>query len=437
MASEPFPSFEPFSESALKRILRVTDSSPDLLHCRESTYLEFKESFNWAGCAKYARTCAAFANTRGGYLVFGIADKARRVVGLQTTAFDNRDPATITQYFNEHFSPEIKWDAISRDFSGHRLGIIYTHENTAKPVICTRTDQDIQDGVIYYRYRGRTSAIRHAELRSVIDEVRQKDQDLWLHHIQNMAKIDVRKTGILDLASGTVTDPAGSFVIDESLLDRISVIRESQSGVKTGAPTIRIIGDAEAIPRGTILPTRTIFKTRTLRTPQIIQAFLDQTKVSNPKDYLEGACFETHAYLPIYYFIRLARITRDDTIKLITRTKSTSWAKDSLIRRLTGPDGLRYAEFSEQTHARLAPIRHQLLGKMFNSDIPDAQIVSALQAVRTLHNRQVDPTYLCPLLKKWFDAHYADPAKKSLAWELRQAICFVDRTLNRSATNDP
>jgi hypothetical protein len=433
MTTEPFPSFDPFSDSALKRILKVTDSNPDLLHSRESTYLEFKESFNWAGRARYAKTCAAFANTRGGYLVFGIADKGRRVVGLPTPVFDNRDPTTITQYFNEHFSPEIRWDAISYDLRGHRLGILYTFEHTGKPVICTLNDQDIQDGLIYYRYRGRTQAIRHAELRAIIDEVRKKDQDLWLHHIQHMAKIGVRETGILDFASGAGTSPAGALVIDESLLDRIKFIREGHFDVKTGAPAIRIIGEAQAIPRGTILPTHTVYKTSTIRTPQIIHAFLDQTKVTNPNDYIEGVCFETHSTLPIYYFIYLANMSLDDAIGLIRATKSTSSAKGSLISRLTSRDDLRHTPFSM---SHLAPLRSLLIAKKLNPDIPEAQIVLVLQAIRTLHNREVDPAYLCPLLKLWFNAHYADLAKMDLTYHLRQAICFVDRTLYRKAVKN-
>ena len=435
MATEPFNPFDPFSEHALGNILKVTDSHPDRLHCRESTYLEFKESFNWAGRASYARTCAAFANTRGGYLVFGIANKYRQLVGLRTDAFDKRDAATITEYFNTHFSPEIRWDTHSLDFIGYHLGLIYVFESGEKPIICTSNDSEIQESSIYYRYRARTSLIRHPELRSIIDETRKKDRAIWLSHIRRMARIGVRDTAVFDLTSGIGTGSGGAFVIDKSLLDRIKFIREGQFHEKTGAPTIRIIGDAQIIPDAAILPTRTVYRTQFLRTPEIVQAFLDQAKVSDPTAYFVQACFESHPYLPVYYFIRLAGITRDDAIELIKKAKSTTGAKDALIRRLETSDDLRSA--SEEARARLDSIRRQLLKKTFNPDIPDTQIFSALEAIKTLHNREVDPTHLCPLLKRWFDAHYADPAKKLLARELRQAICFVDRALNRRATNNP
>jgi hypothetical protein len=435
MDSDPSNPFDPFSEPAVGSILRVNDSKPDRLRSRENTYLEFKESFNWAGRAKYARTCAAFANTRGGYLVFGVADRTRRVIGLQTDAFDNRDPATITEYFNQHFSPEIHWEAHSLDWRGFHIGFIYISAGFEKPVICTCNDSDIHEAAIYYRYRARTEAIRYPELRAIIDETRKRDHATWLSHIRRMARIGVRETAVLDLTSGTGTGSGGAFVIDKSLLERIKFIREGQFHERTGAPTIRIIGEAQPIPDVAVLPTRTVFRTRVLNTPEIMLAFLEHTNVSNPQDYIMQACFATHPYLPIYYFIRLAGMTSDSALDLIRQAKSTSSAKDGLIRRLQSGDHLRIE--SEQTRERLAGFRSQLVGKNLNEDIPEADLISAVQAIRTLHNRQVDSDYLCPLLKRWFDKNYADTKLRLLAHELRQAICFVDRAINRSAIYTP
>lgn len=41
----------------------------------ESRTLEFKESFYFSWRAEYYRDFAAFANNKGGYLVYGIKDK--------------------------------------------------------------------------------------------------------------------------------------------------------------------------------------------------------------------------------------------------------------------------------------------------------------------------------------------------------------------------
>jgi predicted HTH transcriptional regulator len=49
---------------------------------REGQQLEFKEQFNFGGLAEYFRDFAAFANNRGGYLIFGIKDIPHLPVGL-------------------------------------------------------------------------------------------------------------------------------------------------------------------------------------------------------------------------------------------------------------------------------------------------------------------------------------------------------------------
>lgn len=48
----------------------------EYLFHREGQELEFKEQFNLAGLADYFRDVAAFANNRGGYLIFGVKDSA-------------------------------------------------------------------------------------------------------------------------------------------------------------------------------------------------------------------------------------------------------------------------------------------------------------------------------------------------------------------------
>lgn len=53
---------------------------------------------------------AAFANARGGYIIFGIIDNPRLALGLNGAArdsFDNLDQARLTAGLNDIFSPEL------------------------------------------------------------------------------------------------------------------------------------------------------------------------------------------------------------------------------------------------------------------------------------------------------------------------------------------
>ena len=52
------------------------------LKSRESNTVEFKQSFNSGNSATYAKTMAAFANNRGGYIIFGVKDKPREIISV-------------------------------------------------------------------------------------------------------------------------------------------------------------------------------------------------------------------------------------------------------------------------------------------------------------------------------------------------------------------
>ena len=70
-----------------KKIFSFHATIRDRVMARESGWLEFKESFNWLSKDKYAKSMAAFANNKGGYIVFGIKDQPRELTGLQSKNF--------------------------------------------------------------------------------------------------------------------------------------------------------------------------------------------------------------------------------------------------------------------------------------------------------------------------------------------------------------
>ena len=77
---------KPFSQEELNYIFRTSPKNPDRLVSRESSNLEFKLSFGWKGLPRYLKSFAAFANMKGGYLVFGVANRPRKLVGLTDTS---------------------------------------------------------------------------------------------------------------------------------------------------------------------------------------------------------------------------------------------------------------------------------------------------------------------------------------------------------------
>lgn len=158
-------------------IEEVLRTKPDgRLFPREGQELEFKQQFNCAGLAEYFRDFAAFANNRGGYLVFGVTDKPRTPAGLSDSAFqqfEKIDPERISGFLIEIFLPAIIWEPATFELHNAVFGVFKIWEAVDKSIIAKKDEgkqQLIKNGEVYYRYGGRTQKIQYAELESIINK---------------------------------------------------------------------------------------------------------------------------------------------------------------------------------------------------------------------------------------------------------------------------
>ena len=194
---------------------------------RESQTLEFKENFNLGALADYFRIFAAFANNRGGYIVFGVTDSPRRPIGLSAPAlerFNNIDPRRITERLLEMFVPNVHWEQELIEVEGKWFGVFYVDESAEKPVIARKNQGKVRDGEIYYRYRGQTQKIRHAELAQIISQRIETSNDKWRDLLRDIGRIDINHAAILDTArSVSEYDDAKMLVVDEDLGRRLGV----------------------------------------------------------------------------------------------------------------------------------------------------------------------------------------------------------------------
>ena len=213
---------------------------------RESASVEFKESFNWNGKDKYGKTMAAFSNSRGGYLVFGVSNSPRKLVGLSSAGFENQDEAIVTSYLNGTFSPEIRYEKLVRTISTRTIGVIYTYPAENRPVVAVKTDGDIREAEIYYRYSARSEKIKYPELKNLFDLAREHERKSWMELFQRISKIGPTNAGIMDLVEGTIEGDRGSLLIDASLIPKLQFVREG-SFSPSGKPTLKLIGDVRPI----------------------------------------------------------------------------------------------------------------------------------------------------------------------------------------------
>ncbi|MBK7962492.1 MAG: hypothetical protein IPK04_15665 [Bdellovibrionales bacterium] len=84
-------------------------------------------------------------------------------------------------------------------------------------------------------------ALKYPELRALLDEQRQRDQELIMKHFRRVSEIGIENIGLLNTQSGLVEGPGGSFLIDESLLPKISFLRSGHFSEDSSAPAIKLI----------------------------------------------------------------------------------------------------------------------------------------------------------------------------------------------------
>ena len=218
----------------------------------ESMTLEFKESFNFAGLSDYYRDFAAFANNKGGYLLYGVKDKPKReLVGLTGKALlqcKKFDPEGVDGHLLEDFLGHIDWEFNFYELDGKHYAYFYIAEAEVKPIICKRKICDMNEGEIYFRYTGRTQRIRYTELEEIIKHRLEQQDQRWKETLTKLMKTGPANAAILDMENNTLSaSDAPVMVVDEKLVERIKFIKEGQFDEKEGAPTLKLVGQVTPI----------------------------------------------------------------------------------------------------------------------------------------------------------------------------------------------
>lgn len=424
----------------LTGIFRVSSKEPSRIINREGTTIEFKESYNHGNMAQYFKAMAAFANNQGGYILFGIGDKPRRLIGLKDKSlsqFEELKVEDFTKALLDYFSPEIKWEHCTFEFHDMSFGVIYVYPLMRKPCICKKhydaqnAKYSLKEGDIYYRYGGRSERIRYAELASIIDEARRYEERQWLNFAKKAVRIGVSNAALLDLKSGNLSGTNGSVVIDSELLQKLAFIQEGKFVETVGTPTLRLIGDITEISTGKVVVTETARKVvRAIEPSDIVQAFLENKPVDEPIEYIKRICSATSANYPVYFFMRQASMTASDALSVVKQTTSRGVAKDKLIERLEGKNILQSKLPISSTSAgkQKETYRQQWLTESIS--MPIENIGYCVEALLYLSNEEMveHDQYIRASLLGIYSTEY-EKASSIIASNIRKAICRIDEGL--------
>jgi len=272
------------TDKIIRELLKVRPNG-SLFH-PERTDLEYKESFNLSAIAEYFRDFAALANNSGGYIIFGVADKPRKLKGLSTKSlehFTKIDEEKISGFINEHFAPYVNWEMDIIEIRGKNYGVLYAHKCTNKPVICKKPDdrQNLKNGEIYYRYAGRTEVIQYGELTNIIENKIKDNNQQWLDKVKKISETGPSNVEILDTVSGVMESNQGTLLIDSELVKEISFIKEGDFSKKKGAKTLKLVGSVQ--PVGSVEVSKVIKKRLTDEYPYSYKKLEAVIKKSSPK----------------------------------------------------------------------------------------------------------------------------------------------------------
>ena len=276
---------EMISPTNIQEILKTKDDG--YLFHRESKDLEFKVSFSFANLAEYYRDFAAFANNAGGYIIYGVSNSPRTLIGLNDGAFkhfEEIDPARISGDLLDTFSSNIQWEQAVYDEGHLRFGVFYVFKSEQKPIISKKNygnPSEIKSGEIYYRYAGRTQRIQYSELSHIIEQRIAMNTSQLISLINKISVVGPANAAILDTEKGLIQkDDRHLLVIDENIIPKIKFIREGHFAEKEGATTLKLVG--EVYPINSVEVTKTIQKKLIDQYPYSFSKLRDEIKERLP-----------------------------------------------------------------------------------------------------------------------------------------------------------
>lgn len=392
----------PLHPSKLRLLFPLDAAKPGHLAAEESSEVEFKLAYNWKAKSKYAKSVAGLTNNVGGYLLFGIENATRQVVGIDEGFWDGLDPRKLSQTFGQMLAPAPDVAKGKMALASKVVGVLYVKEATLKPVVSTTSDSDLANGAIYFRYPGETCVARAPEIQAMLRERDRRIEERMASVVQRLQQVGTGQAAIIDLESGRVDGRMGHFLLPAELLPQVRVVQEGRLVDTEGAPALRLVGDLQVV--GSTAPGINIRKGN-LQDEDIIEDFLRQRAVQNPEDYLRYLGHSGALWLPAYYYARLAKLSDAEAADLVAAgRKNKKKMAGKQADRINGHKLPKLA--ANLSRDAFAPIRASLAaGEQIPLD-DEFGVQTFLKAAATIGGAEVELTALLIPLLRIFEERY-------------------------------
>lgn len=225
---------------------------------REGKHREFKQQLNQREVSRYTKALAAFSNTDGGILLFGITDAPRSIVGVNRAAFP--DEAQWSDWLRRDFAPEINFGIREYEIGGRSVIAIGVDRGADRPFSCLRdsgydrevggrakTETLTQRGMIYYRQAGQTRPIYHPELREILDRRDTEKLQSFLQNLKIISEVGPEKVGIIDVTRAVVPGEATRLYVSRETARNLNFIERGRfvESEDEGDPAYLVVGNVQ------------------------------------------------------------------------------------------------------------------------------------------------------------------------------------------------
>lgn len=413
------------AERARALFEKLEDGSWRLKDC-ETDQQECKKEFDPKKLSAVLCAVAAMSNNRGGYLFLGVSNIDCKAVGVSDD-FANFDVAKLMDKVKVHLAPTpvITTKEII-DLDGTRVGFIHVEPHPHKPVIVCKDDGDkLKEGEILFRYAGQSSRIKFTDLRELLAERDRKAQLALAGAAGKLATVGTANALILDTDKNVLDADGREILIDEELAKGLNFIREGHFDEVDGAPTLKLVGEVKPVNVHSLLAEMHIDKA--ISQERILEAFLAQDTVTNPKEYVLAAVSQPRKWLPLFYFTKQAGLTPATMIEEVkVLATSQKERKKTVIKRLSGKETAHTSSPTKKASSVAFDVEQG------TAKVPTMleDVGTFCQAICSISNTKMSLTDALAALKRCYDLAAADSNALSFVFK---AACRIDELFCQTA----
>lgn len=216
------------------------------INARESTDLEFKAELSLAVFKKSLKTIAAFANKGGGYIVFGVRDRPKTLIGIGDAWLDegiqseylvkNLVPVPVTHFFTARTHNKL-------------IAVLHVEAASRPPVISIcdlqshpENENILRQGVVYTRRRGQTSSISGEEFSQIMNARDQQTREEIFSFLARGKQVGFDKVVVAKAGVAKEGETGMTFYLPAAAAKDLNVIDRARLVQEGGAPAYEIQG---------------------------------------------------------------------------------------------------------------------------------------------------------------------------------------------------